>query len=81
MMASFLTLDLQSIWSFSIINKMQTVQDLHNASNAENDKRVGEVFRTMLGFTILMVLGPIGTYFYTKNYIWESKHQFILNYT
>lgn len=59
---------------------MQTVQDLHNASNAENDKRVGEVFRTMLGFTVLMVLGPIGTYFFTKNYIWESKLLFYYNY-
>ena len=52
---------------------MQTVQDLHNANNAESDKRVGEVFRTMLMFTGLMVLGPIGTYFFTKNYVWESK--------
>jgi hypothetical protein len=45
-----------------------TVEEMHN--NA--DRRIGEVFRTMLIFTTLMVLGPIGTYFYSRTHIFES---------
>ncbi len=47
----------------------QTVQEMH----METDRKVGEVFRTMILFTIVMVLGPISTYFLTKNYVWESN--------
>ena len=46
-----------------------TVEEMHE----ESDKRVGEVFRTMLIFTFFMVLAPISTYFWTKGYIFESK--------
>lgn len=46
-----------------------TVEEMHS----EADKRVGEVFRTMIIFTIIMVLGPILTYFYSRSYF-ESKY-------
>ncbi len=52
---------------------MQTVEQMHQVYDAENDRQVGAVFRTMLLFTGLMVLGPISTYFLSKNYIWESE--------
>lgn len=55
---------------------MQTVEEMHMARDADADKRVGEVFKTMLIFTGLMVLGPISTYFMSKNYIWESNRVF-----
>jgi hypothetical protein len=35
-------------------------------------RRVGEVFRTMLIFTGLMVLGPISAYFLSKSYVYEG---------
>ncbi len=54
---------------------VQTVQEMH----METDRRVGEVFKTMLIFTFFMVLGPISTYFLTKNYIWESNFIQILD--
>jgi hypothetical protein len=40
--------------------------------NGEDDRRISEVFRTMLLFTTLMVVAPISTYFFTKNYLYES---------
>lgn len=46
-------------------NQVHTVEDLHS----EADRRVGQVFQTMLIFTTMMVLGPISTYFLSKNYI------------
>ena len=49
-----------------------TVEEL----NADADRRVGEVFRTMLVFTVCMVLGPISTYFLTKAYVFESNRCF-----
>jgi hypothetical protein len=49
-----------------------------NTKYMNDDRRLGEVFRTMLFFTVLMVLAPISTYFFTKNYIFESKFYFLL---
>ena len=57
---------------------MQSVQQMHEVRDAEDDKRIGQVFTTMLFFTVLMVLGPISTYFLTKNYIWESKRNLLI---
>ena len=53
----------------------RTIQEMH----AESDKRVGQVFQTMLIFTVLMVLGPISTYFLSKVYVFESKRKTDLN--
>jgi len=36
------------------------------------DKRIGQVFSTMLIFTTLMVLAPISTYFLSKSYVFEG---------
>ncbi len=41
--------------------------------NEEADRRVGIVFRTMLLFTVAMVLGPISTYFLSKSYVFEGE--------
>ncbi len=46
-----------------------TIEEMNNQS----DRRVGEVFRTMLIFSVVMVLAPLSTYFYTKNYLFEGK--------
>ena len=46
-----------------------TVEEMHE----DTDRRVGEVFRTMLIFTFFMVLAPISTYFMSKGYVFESK--------
>ena len=46
-----------------------TVEEMHE----ETDRRVGEVFRTMLIFTFFMVLAPISTYFMSKGYVFESE--------
>jgi hypothetical protein len=53
-----------------------SVQDLHEKNNAETDRRIGVVFRTMLIFTVCMVLGPISSYFLSKKYIWEGNYIF-----
>ncbi len=54
-----------------------TVEEMHE----ESDKRVGEVFRTMLIFTFFMILAPISTYFWTKGYVFESNCLFIFKDT
>ena len=46
-----------------------TIEEMHE----DTDRRVGEVFRTMLIFTVFMVLGPISTYFWTKGYVFEGN--------
>ena len=46
-----------------------TVEEMHE----DTDRRVGEVFRTMLIFTVFMVLAPISTYFWTKGYLFEGN--------
>ena len=53
---------------------MQTIDEMHMANDAEANQRIGEVFKTMLAFTVMMVLGPISTYFLSKNYVWESMY-------
>jgi hypothetical protein len=53
-----------------------TVEEMHE----ESDKRVGEVFRTMLIFTFFMILAPISTYFWTKGYVFESNCLFLIFY-
>lgn len=50
----------------------QTVQEMNVERDSETEQRIGQVFRTMLFFTTLMVLGPILTYFYSRTYIFES---------
>ncbi len=40
--------------------------------SAQADKRIGQVFRTMLLFTLAMVLGPISSYFLSKKYVFED---------
>lgn len=47
---------------------VQSVEEMQQ----NEDRRVGEVFRTMLIFTALMVLGPISTYFLSKGYVYEG---------
>lgn len=51
----------------------QTVQEMNVERDSETEQRIGQVFRTMLFFTTLMVLGPILTYFYSRTYIFESN--------
>lgn len=56
-----------------IINQEKSynpIEEMHT----EADKRVGQVFKTMLVFTSLMVIAPISSYFASKKYIFESKH-------
>ncbi|CAF0779821.1 unnamed protein product [Brachionus calyciflorus] len=48
--------------------KYPVIEEMHS----EADKRVGQVFRTMLFFTSLMVIAPISTYFGTKKYVFEK---------
>lgn len=51
----------------------KTVEDMNMERDAETDRRIGQVFRTMLFFTLLMVLGPILTYFYSRTYVFEGN--------
>ena len=53
----------------STIGSGNLIEEMHS----ESDRRVGQVFRTMLLFTVAMVLGPITTYFVTKSYVFEGK--------
>ena len=50
------------------LNNVNTIEEMHT----ESDRRIGQVFRTMLLFTTMMVLAPISTYFLTKGYVFES---------
>lgn len=67
------------------VQNVQSTQSLLNAPitttieemQSEADRRVGEVFKTMLVFTSLMVICPISSYFLSKAYIFESNHQTI----
>lgn len=52
-----------------------TVEEMHMERDAETERRIGQVFRTMLFFTTLMVLGPISTYFYSRTNIFEGKQK------
>ena len=49
--------------------KYSSIDEMHS----ESDRRVGQVFRTMLIFTSFMVIAPISTYFGSKKYIFESN--------
>lgn len=49
-----------------------SVEEMNNERDAETERRIGQVFRTMLFFTTLMVLGPILTYFYSRTYLFEG---------
>ncbi|RNA33392.1 vacuolar ATPase assembly integral membrane vma21 [Brachionus plicatilis] len=48
--------------------KYNPIEEMHT----EADKRVGQVFRTMLFFTSMMVIAPISSYFASKKYIFEK---------
>lgn len=50
-----------------------TVEEMNMERDAETERRIGQVFRTMLFFTTLMVLGPISTYFYSRTNIFEGN--------
>ncbi len=44
-----------------------------NRNQENNDMELWPIFRKMLFFTILMVVGPISSYFFCKNYIFDGK--------
>lgn len=52
---------------------METNTNIIEERQSETDRRVGEVFQTMLIFTTFMVLAPISTYFMSKKYLFEGK--------
>ncbi len=58
----------------------QTIEEMHIERDAETDQRIGHVFRTMLFFTTLMVLGPIMTYFFSRTYVFEGNIEYFCPY-
>lgn len=50
------------------LNNVSSIEEL----TADSDKRIGQVFGTMLIFTAMMVIAPISTYFVSKSYLFEG---------
>ena len=68
---------MQQTTSFQEANNQPSISEM----NSQVDKRIGAVFRTMLLFTTVMVLGPISSYFLSKTYIYEGYFQASQDYS
>ena len=58
----------------SVAAASDPIQEMHTERDSEADRRIGQVFRTMLIFTSLMVVCPIMTYFYSRTHIFEGVY-------